>query len=101
MFYVNKRVDELAYIDVFNQAQQQLGIKMVYTLTERSAVPANWQGKVGRIDAAMIQQEVPDFRERTFYLSGPHAMVVAYEQVLRGMGIPAQQIKKDFFPGLV
>lgn len=101
MFYVNKRAEELAYVDVFNQAQRQLGIKMVYTLTDKAAVPANWQGKVGRIDAAMIQQEVPDFRERTFYLSGPHAMVVAYEQVLRGMGIPQQQIKKDFFPGLV
>jgi ferredoxin-NADP reductase len=101
MFYVNKRADEIAYGDVFTQAQQQLGIKMIYTLTDKAIVPANWQGKVGRIDAALIQQEVPDFRERTYYLSGPHAMVVSYEKVLRGMGIAEKQIKKDFFPGLV
>ena len=101
MFYANKRADEIVYIDVFNQALQQLGIKMVYTLTDQAAVPPNWQGRVGRIDAAMIKQEVPDFQERLFYLSGPHAMVVAYEEVLRGMGISERQIKKDFFPGFV
>jgi glycine betaine catabolism B len=101
MFYVNKRADEIAYVDVFNQAQQQLGIKLVYTLTDKSGVPANWVGKVGRIDQILIQQEVPDFKDRTFYLSGPHSMVVAYEEVLRGMGISQSRIKKDFFPGLV
>jgi ferredoxin-NADP reductase/Na+-translocating ferredoxin:NAD+ oxidoreductase RnfD subunit len=99
MFYANKHADEIAYADVFNQAQRLLGIKTVYTLTGQ--IPANWQGKVGRIDTEMIQQEVPDFRERIFYLSGPHAMVVSYEAVLRSMGIPQKQIRKDFFPGLV
>lgn len=101
MFYANKRYDEIVYVDVFNQAQRQLGIKMVYTLTDQASIPQNWKGRVGRIDAVMIQQEVPDFKERTFYLSGPHVMVVAYEETLRAMGVPEKQIKKDFFPGLV
>ncbi|SRR6266568_160694 len=101
MFYVNKQASEIAYVDVFNQAQQQLGIKMIYTLTDQATVPANWQGKVGRIDQNLIQQEVSDFKERTFYLSGPHAMVVAYEEILRSMGVSERHIKKDFFPGLV
>jgi ferredoxin-NADP reductase len=48
----------------------------------------------------MIRQEVPDFMERTFYLSGPHAMVVSAEEVLQHLSIPQKQIKKDFFPGL-
>ena len=100
IFYVNKRKDEIVYDDIFNQAQKQLGIKTVYTLTDKSSVPSNWQGSVGRIDAEMIRQEVPDFRERTFYLSGPHAMVVSAEKVLQGLTIPKKQIKKDFFPGL-
>ncbi|HWY79390.1 MAG TPA: hypothetical protein VNW29_03465 [Candidatus Sulfotelmatobacter sp.] len=101
MFYANKRADEIVYSDIFNQAEKQLGIKMVYTLTDQINVPVNWQGRVGRIDTTLIQQEVPDYMERTFYLSGPHSMVVAYEEVLRGMGIPKKQIKKDFFPGFV
>jgi ferredoxin-NADP reductase len=101
IFYANKQPNEIAYADIFNQAQKQLGVKMVYTLTDQTSVPANWAWRVGRIDAAMIQQEVPDFMERMFYLSGPHAMVVAYEEVLKGMGVSEKQIKKDFFPGFV
>ena len=59
MLYANKHADEIAYADVFIQAQRQLGIKTIYTLTGEP--PANWQGSVGRIDTKMIQQGVPDF----------------------------------------
>jgi ferredoxin-NADP reductase len=101
LFYANKTADEIVYADVFNQAQAELGIKMVYTLTDQTKIPANWMGKVGRIDANMISQEVPDFMQRIFYLSGPHAMVNAYEETLKNMGVPEKQIKIDFFPGFV
>jgi len=101
LLYANKTIDEIVYYDVFNQALQELGIRTVYTLTGQTKIPANWQGSVGRIDAAMIAQFVPDFVERVFYLSGPHAMVSAYEQTLKGMGIGEKQIKTDFFPGFV
>lgn len=100
VFYANKHANEIVYTDTFSQAQRQLGIKMVYTLTDQASIPPNWIGRVGRIDANMIQQEVPDFKERIFYLSGPHAMIVAYEKVLKSMGVPKKHIKKDYFPGL-
>ena len=98
-FYANKTVDEVIYYDVFNQAQAELGIRTVYTLTDTTRIPQQWTGRIGRIDAAMIQQEVPDFKERTFYLSGPHSMVVSYEKALQALGVAEKRIKKDFFPG--
>jgi ferredoxin-NADP reductase len=101
LFYVNKTVNEIVYTDVFNQAAVQLGIKTIYTLTDQTQVPPNWQQKTGRIDATMIRQEIPDFMERTFYLSGPHTMVTAYKETLHAMGVPGKQIKIDFFPGFV
>lgn len=99
LFYANKTVDEIVYVDVFNQAQEELGIHTIYTLTDQAKLPANWRGRVGRIDANMVTQEVPDFMKRTFYLSGPHKMVTAYKETLRSMGVPNKQIKIDFFPG--
>jgi ferredoxin-NADP reductase len=54
----------------------------------------------GFIDAELIRRQVPDFKERTFYLSGPHAMVVLFKRTLRDMGVPRFRIKTDFFPGL-
>lgn len=99
LLYATKTTDEIVYYDVFNQAQTELGIKTVYTVTDKTKVPANWRRHVGRIDGAMIAQEVPDFMDRICYLSGPHAMVTGYQELLRGMGVPEKHIKIDFFPG--
>jgi len=51
------------------------------------------------VDAAMIAKTVPDYRERTFYLSGPRSLVAGFEEVLGNIGIPKSRIKTDFFPG--
>ena len=99
LFYVNKTIDEIMYRDVFTTAQKKIGVKVVYTITDKQSVPKKWNGRVGRIDEAMIRAEVPDFLQRVFYLSGPHAMVVAYEETLLALGIKKHHIKKDFFPG--
>jgi ferredoxin-NADP reductase len=100
LLYSNKTVDEIAYADVFSIAQQQ-GMRVYYTLTDREHIPASWQGYVGRVDAAMLKQAIPDYQDRHFYLSGPHAMVQGYEQVLHQLGVKKSMIKKDYFPGLV
>ena len=101
LFYANKTADEIAYKDILSEAQTKLGIKVFYTLTNTQVIPRNWRGLVGRIDERMIQQAVPDYQERTFYLSGPLDMVRAYEHILKNMGVKRDQIKTDFFPGLV
>ena len=101
LFYANKTADEIAYKDILSEAQTKLGIKVFYTLTNTQVIPRNWRGLVGRIDERMIQQAVPDYQERTFYLSGPLDMVRAYELILKNMGVKRDQIKTDFFPGLV
>lgn len=101
MLYSNKRASEIMYKDVFDNAESTLGIRTIYTLTDTTQIDANWKGRAGRVDAAMIEQEIPDYGQRTFYLSGPHAMVAGFEATLKSMGIPVGQIKKDFFPGYV
>lgn len=101
LLYANKTEDEIMYKDVFDLAQQQLGMQSIYTLTDTTAIPLGWNGLIGRIDATMIQTSIPDYNERLFYLSGPHSMVIAYEHVLKGLGIPSTQIIIDFFPGFV
>lgn len=101
LFYANKTSDEIMYRDVFDQAQKKQGIKVFYILTDTSCIPLNWQGKRGRINEEMIRTEVPDFKERLFYLSGPRGMVTEFEKILLQIGIKKPRIKKDFFPGFV
>ena len=87
------------YKDIFDQAETELGIRTLYSLTDLAAVPQGWQGKTGRVSDSLIREEIPDYRQRLFYLSGPHAMVSGFEQTLLKLGINESRIKKDFFPG--
>ena len=100
VLYANRRPADIVYQDVLNDAQTQLGARVIYTVTDRSQVPAGWQGASGRVDAQMIAAVAPDYRERWFYLSGPPEMVRATDAALRQLGIPSSHIKRDYFPGL-
>jgi ferredoxin-NADP reductase len=97
ILYANKTAKEVAYKELFDQAQRQLGTKVVYALSDEPApVPGHYQGK---IDAVLIKKEIPDYAERTFYISGPHSMVESFQKTLGAMGVPRWHIKVDFFPG--
>jgi ferredoxin-NADP reductase/Na+-translocating ferredoxin:NAD+ oxidoreductase RnfD subunit len=99
VFYANKTAADVAYKDIFDRAQRELGIKTIYALSaEKTLVPGMMNGS---IDARLIATEVPDYRERTFYISGPRGMVDAFKATLSGMGVSRFKIKTDFFPGFV
>ena len=53
----------------------------------------------GYIDERLVRVAIPDYLERTFYISGPQAMVKALRQKLLGMGVRRSKIKVDYFPG--
>lgn len=89
---------ELAYKDFFDAARERLGMKVVYAIGGRATVPGAVQG---RIDERMLVAQVPDFAERTFYISGPRGMVTSFTDSLRSLGLPSSQIKTDYFPGFV
>ncbi len=89
LLYSNKTADEIAYKDFFDDASSKLGMKTLYWVTS----------DMGFMDAAHIQREVPDYKDRMFYISGPHSMVTAFELSLCELGVPRRNIKVDFFPG--
>ncbi len=99
LFYSNKTQDEIAYKEIFDQAATVIGLKTIYTLSDESKIPPGWTGDKGFLTADKVKQAVPDFKQRTFYLSGPHGMVTAFEKTLAEVGVPKLQIKTDYFPG--
>ena len=99
VLYANRMSADIAYKDILDRARAELDIKTIYSL---SAEKASTPGMVnGPIDATLIARTVPDYRERTFFISGPRAMVVAFKRTLIGMGVSRFKIKSDFFPGFV
>jgi glycine betaine catabolism B len=98
LFYSAANTDEFVYKDIFKKAEE-LGVKSVYVYGGKEAPPKGWVGETGYITEAMIKKYAPDFKERTFYLSGPIAMVNNYKALLSGMGIGNLKIVTDYFPG--
>jgi ferredoxin-NADP reductase len=97
MFYSNKKADEVAYYDILERAREQVGMKTIYALTDDTRSFAGSYN--GMISPEIIKKEVPDYRERTFYISGPRGMVLAFEAALKDLGIKQTRIKTDYFPG--
>lgn len=98
-FYTSSNESELVYKDIFTQSAQQLGVKVIYVITDETRVSPTWTGEKGRISEEMIKKYVLDSKERKFYLSGPNAMVESYERLLGKMGIGRNKVVKDYFPG--
>ncbi len=97
LLYSNKVASEVAYKDTFDRAEREIGMKTVYALTaEKNPIPGMYNGK---LDATLIAKEIPDYKERTFYISGPHGMVEAFKTTLYQMGVPRLHIITDYFPG--
>ncbi len=97
LLYSNRTAAEIAYKDTFDTAARSIGMKTVYAVTNE---PSSMAGTYsGMIDAALIKREIPDYKERIFYISGPHGMCEAFTATLRAMGVPRFHIRVDYFPG--
>ncbi|MER8693066.1 RnfABCDGE type electron transport complex subunit D [Mesorhizobium opportunistum] len=95
ILYGTQGQQDIAYRDVLDAAKQELGIKTIHAVAkgaERGQYPGN-------IDERLIRLAIPDYLERTFYISGPQAMVKALRQKLLVMGVRRSKIKVDYFPG--
>ena len=96
LYYCVNTKDELAYEELWREAIEKLAFIFVPVVgKEEAALPY----ESGYVTADMLKRRTPDFLERTWYLSGPPGMVNTYSRLLRDLGLPRKQIKKDFFPG--
>lgn len=98
MLYAEHSISDVAYSEIFEQARTQVGIDTKYVVAEPSAVQAN-NLLHGKIDAGLIKQQIPDYLDRTFYISGPQPMAQAVKDDLKTMGVPEKQVRVDYFFG--
>lgn len=94
LLYSNRSATDVLYEEVFDEAYRKLGIKTVYAITDQKSA-----GYSGPINAQMVRAEVPDYKNRIFYISGPQGMVSSYKESLIKMGVKRSNIKIDYFPG--
>lgn len=57
----------------------------------------DWAGYKGRVSAEFLSRSIPDLASRSVYICGPDAMMTMSIQVLKDLGVPAEQIKSEEF----
>jgi ferredoxin-NADP reductase len=78
--------------------EQHEGVAVTYTLTRQQ--PPGWQGRAGRVDAAMLGDVAwPAGMQPLAYVCGPTAFVETVAETLVGLGYPAQRVKTERFGG--
>eukprot|EP01037_Dinobryon_pediforme_P015521 gene15521-15668_t len=97
LLYGNNKIDEIAYFNLFGTAEQQIGLRTIYAVAQENVEGRNTYH--GFIDEDLILREIPDYKERIFYISGPRNMVIRFQKALKDINVPASSIKVDFFPG--
>ena len=99
LIYANKTEADIAYKDILDLGVKTFNLKIIYVISEQKDKSIIWNGKMGYVDAKMITEEIKDFRDRYFYISGPPSMDSGTGNVLKNIGVSGSHIKTDFFPG--
>ena len=97
LLYSNKTPNDIVYKDEWSVFEQEnSNLKVVNTVTDDTT---NWNGKVGRINEAIIREFCSDVKNTLFYICGPPGMVEGLYNLLKAMNVPLQNIKTEKFAG--
>lgn len=97
LLYCTNTKNELAYLEEFASAAERMPFMMIPVIA-KEAVTAPYEA--GYVTVELLKRRVPDYLERTWYISGPPPMVSSYTKLLKSIGVPKKRIKRDFFPGV-
>jgi len=99
LLYSGRTPEYLIFRDEFSIMQcKNKNFKIVYTLTDCTQKVAGC--RVGYIDDEMVKTEMPDYRERVFFICGPPGMVDGMRaMLLNKLSIPSGQIITEDFLG--
>lgn len=97
LIYSNRSEKDIAFREDLEEMQQKIKhFRIIFGIDEAGI---DWTGFVGRINTDIIRDEVPDYKERVFYVCGPPAMVSAMEALLTELEVTQSHIKKENFYG--
>jgi ferredoxin-NADP reductase len=87
LLYSNKNNDIVFKDELDLLANQNISFKVSYVISP----------EVCNIE--MLKAVIPDYRDKTYYISGPPGMVKSLADSLTAENIEDSRIKRDFFPG--
>jgi ferredoxin-NADP reductase len=77
-------------------AEKNKNLKLFLIVNEPTE---QWKGVTGIINAEIVKQHLPDYKENIFYTCGPPPMVEAMEKLVLNLGLPKENLKREYFTG--
>jgi glycine betaine catabolism B len=103
LLYANRTKEALFKNELENLAKKHKEFKINYIVSDEPVndemISENVRILPGKLDQTIIQNLAPNFQSAMFYISGPEPMVLSLEQVINAMGVPNENMKRDYFPG--
>lgn len=94
----NRSQEEIVYRHELEALEKQNpNFRVFHTLTRTS--DKDWRGRTGRIDRELLREAARDLADPIYYVSGTPSMVVGTLQLLRGLGVPDDDIEVEAFRG--
>jgi ferredoxin-NADP reductase/DMSO/TMAO reductase YedYZ heme-binding membrane subunit len=94
--YCAKSVPDIIFREELNDLQRRFpNLHLHITLTRADGM--DWTGRKGRLTGEVLKQIVPDLAAHPVYICGPASMMEPTIQLLRDLGVPADQIKSEAF----
>ncbi len=98
LLYGNRTSTDIVFKDDFDaMGKAHPKLKITHIL---SGADSDWPGRKGHIDSRLIEEEIPDYAERRFYICGPPSMVEGMKNILLDeLNLPAEQVITENFTG--
>lgn len=99
LFASFRKVDDLVFFDELSKvASDYPRFQFIPTITQPEECK-NWQGEMGRIDKEKIKRYIENIDVPMYYIAGPQTMVDLMFQLVQGLGVVPDHLKKEHFPG--
>jgi ferredoxin-NADP reductase len=98
-FHSAKTLKDIIYwreLDMMAAAHPNFKLEISITRPEPN-LP--WQGLTGRLDASVLNQIAPDFRERSVYVCGSGPFMAGAKSMLQELGFPMENYYEESFGG--
>ena len=98
LVYANRSVKDVVFKEDFDGMMKNYPrLKVAHVLCETEP---GFKCTIGRINAGVIKNEIPDYQERKFYLCGPPQMVEAMRKLLvEELGVSLKMVVMENFQG--
>ncbi|MGA3285274.1 MAG: FAD-binding oxidoreductase [Verrucomicrobiota bacterium] len=96
ILYSVRTPNDIIFNNEFRQLEQENPNFKFHVTCTRLKPEHTWNGRAGRITPEWVREHVGDLANTVFYACGPNPLVeFAEEVVLRGLGVPKEQMKTE------